>query len=120
MIEGWDPVTGKPLVMQLNKSWYKLLQPTRKWHGTVETKLLAMTITRIHAWSRLLRSEVVPLICSNSSATNLNIPTNEQWRVEERDDWRALLDSMQEDRTELQQKNARLEVRTCKKISQCA
>lgn len=34
-----------------------------------------------------------------------------QWRVEERDDWRALLDSMQEDRTVLQQQNARLEVR---------
>lgn len=34
-----------------------------------------------------------------------------QWRVEERDDWRALLDSMQADRTVLQQQNSRLEVR---------
>lgn len=33
-----------------------------------------------------------------------------QWRVEERDDWRALLDSMQADRTALQHQNDRLEV----------
>ncbi|CAN0553706.1 unnamed protein product, partial [Ectocarpus sp. 12 AP-2014] len=35
--------------------------------------------------------------------------TDPQWRVEERDDWRALLDSMQADRTALQRQNDRLE-----------
>lgn len=34
-----------------------------------------------------------------------------QWRIEERNDWKALLESMQTDRTVLQQQTARLKVK---------
>lgn len=42
---------------------------------------------------------------------NLRCPVP-KWRIEERDDWRALVDSMQADRNTLQEENARLHVRT--------
>lgn len=35
----------------------------------------------------------------------------QQWRIEERNDWKALLESMQTDRTVLQQQTARLKVK---------
>lgn len=38
----------------------------------------------------------------------LKLETTNKWHIEERDDWRALTASVQEDRTKLQRENARL------------
>eukprot|EP00752_Nemacystus_decipiens_P007024 g6301.t1 len=46
---------------------------------------------------------------ANSLVEQLRLENTRKWRVEERDDWRALLDSMQADRTALQHQNDRLE-----------
>ncbi|CAN0546924.1 unnamed protein product, partial [Ectocarpus sp. 12 AP-2014] len=46
---------------------------------------------------------------AKSLVEQLRLENTRKWRVEERDDWRALLDSMQADRTTLQRQNDRLE-----------
>ncbi|CAN0053821.1 unnamed protein product, partial [Hapterophycus canaliculatus] len=46
---------------------------------------------------------------ANSLVEQLRLENTRKWRVEERDDWRALLDSMQNDRTVLQHQNDKLE-----------
>eukprot|EP00903_Cladosiphon_okamuranus_P013479 g12554.t1 len=46
---------------------------------------------------------------ATSLVEQLRLENTRKWRVEERDDWRALLDSMQADRTALQHQNDRLE-----------
>ncbi|CAM9518368.1 unnamed protein product [Ectocarpus sp. 4 AP-2014] len=46
---------------------------------------------------------------AKSLVQQLRLENTRKWRVEERDDWRALLDSMQADRTALQRQNDRLE-----------
>ncbi|CAM9961441.1 unnamed protein product, partial [Ectocarpus sp. 6 AP-2014] len=46
---------------------------------------------------------------AKSLVEQLRLENTRKWRVEERDDWRALLDSMQADRTALQRQNDRLE-----------
>lgn len=57
-----------------------------------------------------IQNTLVSVSVTNDSIPCVNDPPHRQWRVEERDDWRALLDSMQSDRTALQQQNERLEV----------
>ncbi|CAM9136524.1 unnamed protein product [Pylaiella littoralis] len=47
---------------------------------------------------------------ANNLVEQLRLENTRKWRVEERDDWRALLDSMQSDRTALQHRNDKLEV----------
>ncbi|CAN0499005.1 unnamed protein product, partial [Laminaria digitata] len=46
---------------------------------------------------------------ANSLVDQLRLENTRKWREEERNDWRALLDSTQEDRTTLQHQNTRLE-----------
>eukprot|EP00904_Undaria_pinnatifida_P005974 jgi/Undpi1/2506/HiC_scaffold_13.g05885.m1 len=56
-----------------------------------------------------LESSRDQLADANSLVDQLRLENTRKWREEERNDWRALLDSTQEDRTALQQQNTRLE-----------
>lgn len=44
----------------------------------------------------------------NGQVAQLQLETSEKWRVEERNDWRSLVDSVQSDRDELREENERL------------
>lgn len=44
-----------------------------------------------------------------NSCEQLKLENSKKWRLQERDDWKALVDSVQRDRTRLQQENLALE-----------
>lgn len=58
----------------------------------------------------VLRTPRSPTVFSFTVYHDHTDDNKQQWRIEERDDWKALLESMQTDRTVLQQQTARLKV----------
>ena len=67
---------------------------------SAEVSILCFTSSIIHLTQRDFYK---------NSCEQLKLENSKKWRLQERDDWKALVDSVQRDRTRLQQENLALE-----------
>lgn len=98
-----------------------LAKVKRECHEAVETLAEKVKLLEEDKSALLLQLESVldELDYSNGQVAQLRLENSKKWRVEERNDWMALVDSVQRDRDELQLENERLN-KDLEKIQQSA